>query len=215
MTNPDFTVVDAYCPDYIIAVRTLSQPNDIYSFCYRHNLETYTYGIFHKNNILKYGCSHPAMEDRKNTDTFGERIVRQLAKAPGWTEQFYNPQNKTYSGVFEVDYGWVAESENGQDFKDIIEEYQSLYGLKVDKNDLYVHIWNLTYIDSLQFPFSDDDQGRKDKALYFEGLLVDQYKLDNMGNAPFGNQKKDPSLKNKIYTRPKITYSVAELFSGI
>lgn len=215
MKNTDFNVVDIYSPDFIVPVRTLSQPSDMYTFCHNYQLETYVYGIYHKNSVIKIGCSHPSINDRKNTNTFGERIVRQLAKAPGWTDPFYNPQNKKYSGIHEIGYGWISESENGHDFKIIVEEYQNHHNIKLNKDEFYIHIWNLTYRDSTKFPFLNDDKGREKKALYFEALVIEQYKLDNMGNIPIGNQTYDPSLRNKAYTLPKITHEVADLFQGI
>jgi hypothetical protein len=213
--NSDYRLVNIHVPKFIIPVGQLSQPSDLYTICRNAKLETYCYAIYWKHNLLKVGISHPSKKDRKNTNTFGERLVRQISKSPGWTAAFINHANNTTSGTFIQNYGYISDSENGLDFKLLIEDYQRLNNVQIHKDDMYIQIWNLTNINSTIYHFDDSDKGRENKALYFEAVLIDQYKTNHLGKLPLGNTKHDPSIFNRIFHKPKITHSVAQMFDGI
>lgn len=213
--NSDYRLVDINAPQYIIPLYQLSQPSDLYSLCNKLKLELYCYTIYWQQNLLKVGISHPAQKDRINLNTFGERLVRQISKAPGWTTQFINNANNKTSGSFIQNYGWISDSENGLDFKELIEDYEKLNNVKINKDQMYIHIWNITNKNSAIYHFDNSDKGRENKALYFEAVLIDQYKMFNLGKLPMGNAKHDPSIFNKVFHKPKITHSVAQMFEGI
>lgn len=213
--SADYQNVCLYYPQHIIPISKLNQPSDLYSICNNLNLEVFAYGIYWKQILIKIGISHPAQSARIHTDTFGERLVRQVSKSPGWGKPFINSSNGKTSGIYVVNYGYISESPNSLEFKDLIEEYNKRHNVTIHKDEMYIHIWNLTTLDSENYHFDNTDRGREHKAMYFEGVLIDQFKTDNLGNVPLGNTKQDPSTHNRAFTKPKITHSVAQMFDGI
>lgn len=195
---------DLYNPDYIVPLRDVDVI-EWYSWARSRNLKGIIYAFFYKNVLIKVGCSYANFNTRQNTN-FCDRLIRQLNNLPGRVEATKDSQN------YKIDYGFIPASNNGQDIIEIILEFQEQTGIKVDRNQMYLHVWDITNLDSDAYFWRSNDSGNKQKALYFEALIVDQYKKDNNGLLPVGNKKCDPSTTNNAYTKPQIAIEAGKLF---
>jgi hypothetical protein len=205
----DFELVDLYAPTYILPVRALERPREIYSWFKKAKIYGCVYGIYYKDTPIKFGYSYPK-EERINNNVFGERLVRQLSHCPGWEHQFGVPNRLT--GFYKPNYGWLPDSTNGEDFFDNLQYFSQENRLQISKENLYVKIWNITNIHSNWCYFEDNDDGKKFKGEYFEAVLVQQYKNDNVNKLPIGNRSDDPTLRNHAFTKSKILKSAMECF---
>jgi len=211
-TNEDFYSVDLLCPQYIIPLYKLQAPADLYHIFSKHGIKGYNYGIYYNQDLLKIGFSYPSAQNRIHQNTFGERVVRQISHAPGWTNPFVSA-NGNISGKYIPNYGYVAESENGEEFYSILLHYQTTKLLTtLDPNDIYIHVWNLTNKTSRKFFFGNDDADNKRKGRYFEAILVEQHKLSHNGKLPIGNKDHDPTMLNNEFTKAQISKEAGDLF---
>jgi hypothetical protein len=209
--NDDFYVVDLYAPDLIIPLYRLQTPGELYKVFLRYNIRGYNYAFYYNKDLLKIGFSYPLSQNRTHTNTFGERVVRQVAHAPGWTQPFISA-NGQVSGTHIQNYGYVADSENGEEFYHLLMDYRNKSNITLDQHNIYVHLWNLTNVKSKKFFFGNDDVGNKRKGRYFEAILVEQYKLSNNNMLPLGNIDHDPTMLNNEFTQAQISAEAAELF---
>jgi hypothetical protein len=205
MILKDIQLCDLYCPDMIISIRNIPDDFKWYSWAKYNNLRGMTYAFCYKNHVIKFGCSFAKHYTRAETNkSYAERIVRQIKNLPGRLGK---------SGdIYKDGYGFIPKSKHGQEIVDTIIDLEKKLNVKIDKNDIYIHIWNITDKHSSTYFWADDDFGNKKRAEYFEGLLVHQYKQDNNGNLPIGN-KQDPSTHNGAYVKPKITKEAGKLFT--
>jgi hypothetical protein len=196
---------DLYIPNYIIPLSLVDEMS-WYSWASKRDLKGLTYAIYYKNTIIKIGCSFSKFNTRKNTN-FCDRLIRQLNNLPGRKKPVDD------SNVYIDNYGYVPVSPNGEDIIDIIHDFQDMIGKTITREEMYLHIWDITSLKSDQYFWAEDDKGNKQRALYFEGLLIDQYKRDNSGELPIGNRKQDPSVTNSAYVKPQIAKEAGSLFS--
>jgi hypothetical protein len=80
--------IDIDKPDFVIPLRNIQSPTDIYNFCRTNNISHFGYGFrFVRNSYLseqlKFGFSAP--EPNARSIQKGERLVRQIAWLPGWS----------------------------------------------------------------------------------------------------------------------------------
>lgn len=202
----DIKLCDIYAPDYIIPVGQYPDNFKWTPWFRKRNLQGFIYAFYYKNILFKIGCSYNSFNTKKNTN-WGCRFVRQVNNLPGRLKK-PNSKDKLIKG-----YGYVPSSTNGRDIVKVVKTLEKTLDIKIDRNDVYVHIWNITKVQSKKYLFPNDDKNNKRKAEYFEGLVVQQYKDDNNGDLPIGNKKHDPSTKNHAFTKAKIAKEVGQLFS--
>jgi len=130
-------------------------------------------------------------------------LIRQVNNLPG---RFGNPGDIHING-----YGFVPQSKNGRDISVNIQELEIKLGQKIDRDDIYLHIWDITNIHSTINFYCPTDEGNKQRAEYFEALMVAQYKEDNNGMLPIGNRKQDPSTHNSAFTKKQISAQAGKL----
>jgi len=203
MEQDDAQKVDIYKPKFVIAIRTIDDDFSWYSWFRANNLKGMVYAFYYKNKVLKFGCSFCKFKTRKN-DNFGDRLIRQVNNLPGRFK--LNPTD-----WYEDGYGFLPKSPNGREMVKIIKDFEKNNNIKVDRDDIYLHIWDITNVESEKYFWADDDEGNKKRAEYFEALVVVQYKSDNDGQVPLGNVN-DPSTRNHAYTKPKISKEGGSLF---
>ena len=204
MVIEDIALCDLYGPHYIFTFRDPKIVFPGYGWFNQENILGYTYAIYYKQHIVKIGCGYPAFHDRSATNnSYGERIIRQVNNFPD--------RSVDIDEIYIKDYGYVPKSKNGRDIVQIIQALEIELNQKIKREDLYVHLWDITNIHSTKYHFTNDDKQNKKRAEYFEGLLVDQYKRDNNNRLPIGNRKQDPSTKNNSYTKPQISQDAASL----
>ena len=203
MELADAQQVDIYNPKFVLAIRTIDDDFSWYSWFRANNLKGMTYAFYYKNKVLKFGCSFCKFKTRKN-DNFGDRLIRQVNNLPGRFK--LNPTDWYLEG-----YGFLPKSNNSREMVEIIRKFEKIHNIKVDRDDIYLHIWDITNVHSAKFFWDDTDEDNKKRAEYFEALLVEQYKKDNNGHLPLGNVT-DPSKRNRAYTKPKISKEAGDLF---
>lgn len=181
-----FINIDLYSPDKIIKCSELSNSSDIYSNMKKMNAESYAYCIAYvprgklKFEVLKFGKSSP--DPDRTSSVQGERIARQVANLPGWSD--------------------LPTSDHGYDFARGVEQLKLLELLPkyMNKNDIIIGVWNTSYNFRGQCKSKFATDG--DKASWLEGELCSQYKINNSGKLPPLN-KRDPT-NTVIYTNPII-----------
>lgn len=206
----DINLCDIYAPDYIISVKRYSDNFKWTPWFKARKLKGFIYAFYYKNVLFKIGCSYNNFQTKKNTN-WGDRVVRQFTNLPGRLK-LPPKNNKKAENKFIEGYGFVPASPNGENMILHIQDLEQELGVKIDRNDIFVHIWNITNVTSHKYGFPSDDKGNKRKAEYFEGLLIKQYKDDNNGKLPLANKKHDPSLKNRAFTKPKLAIEAKKLF---
>lgn len=207
MNIHDIKLCDLYSPDYIIPIRDKEDSFPWYAWFKENDLQGIAYAFYFKNKLIKIGCSYANFHTRaKDNQSYGERLIRQIHNLPGRFK-------KNTTDYYLDGYGFIPKSDNGKDIVYTIKELENLYQTKIDKDQIYLHIWNITNKSSTIYHWFDDDFGNKERAKYFEGLLISQYKEDNNDSLPIGNQKQDPSTWNRSYSRPKISKEASVLFS--
>lgn len=169
--------VDINNPDYIISLRDISDPVEIYDFCRSRNISHFGYGLkFVRNSYmmeqLKFGYSAP--EPNARSIQHGERLVRQIAWLPGW-----------YKDV---------SSSHGYEFWHGCQKLIRLDILPEDTHykDIEIAIWSIDQRKNI----SGYKLSRKECAEFIESELCTQYK-DLHGKLPHLNIA-DPTL-NKTH----------------
>lgn len=207
MNTNDIRLCDLYNPDYIIPIRDKDDSYPWYSWFKDNDLQGIAYAFYFKNKLIKIGCSYASFKTRsKDNQSYGERLIRQIHNLPGRFKK--NPSDYYVDG-----YGFVPKSENGKDIIENIKDFEKVNKVKIDRDQIYLHIWNITNTFSTVYHWFDDDVSNKERAKYFEGLLIYQYKIDNQNYLPVGNQKQDPSIWNRAFSGSKISKEASKLFS--
>ena len=205
MIEADILLCDIYRPYSILALRDAPDNFQWYTWFREHKLEGITYCFCYKNIVLKYGCSYANFQTRNKQNTsYGERLIRQIKNLPGRAQV-------TPTDTYLPGYGFVPASEHGADIRQVIIDFEEKIKKKISRDEIYLHIWNITNAQSTKYFFPADDNGNKRRAEYFEGLMVAQYKQDNNGVAPIGNIK-DPSVHNHAFVEAQIAREAAENF---
>lgn len=164
-------------PDYVIRLKDLTYPSEIYNICKIHNISYFGYGFRYVRNSyetmqLKFGHSAPDAIERPSP--MGERLVRQSSWLPGW------PTGVHSSHGFELWHGCtnlIRESKLPED---------------VTYEDFEIAIWSGSIRKNLTgLSFTD-----KDTAEFIESSLCDLYK-ERYGELPPLNIA-DPT-RNKLF----------------
>lgn len=206
MNQQDIALCNIYTPRYVISIDRCGEKYPWYSWFKNNNIQGITYAFLYKNIPLKYGYSFSKYQSRSNKNTsYCERFTRQFNNLPGRSKV-----NK--SDVYIKNYGFVPISKNGNDIIKNIQNLEKELNVKINRQDLYAHIWDISNLQSTQYFWLNDDHGNTQRAKYFESLLVEQYKRDNNGKLPIGNRKQDPTLWNTAFTQPKISIEASKLF---
>lgn len=202
--NPDVNLCDIHTPNYIIHMGDIKIDFEWYKYFSERDLKGMIYAFCYRGQIIKIGYSFNNFNTRQNTN-YGDRLIRQINNLPG-------REMKHDSDKWIVQYGFVPASQNGKNIIEEIKEFEVENNVVVNREDIYLRIWDISYTKSSLYYFPNNDRGNKEKGRYFEGLMVDQYKNNNQGNLPVGNRKQDPSTWNLAYTLPKIDANAAKLF---
>lgn len=160
--------IDIDKPDFVIPLRTLQSPVDVYKFCRYHNLTAFGYGFrFVRNSYmteqLKFGYSAPSPNARSSIQR-GERLVRQIAWLPGW------PTNVSSSHGFEFWHGCT----------DLIN--REILPKDTNYTDIEIAIWSVASRNNV----SGYSMTAKKCAEFIESELSDQYK-ERYGSLPWLN----------------------------
>lgn len=148
--------IDIDKPDYVVPLRNLSDPSDMYAFCRTHDISYYGYGFRYVRDSyqscqLKFGLSAP--DPRTKAKPKGERLVRQISYMPGWNKKVY--------------------SSTGIDFwegcKNLIQ--QGLLPKNLNYTDIELAIWS----GNSRTDISGANMSYKQVAAYIESELCDQY----------------------------------------
>lgn len=203
MNIADIKLCNIYRPSLVLAISDIPDNFKWYTWFKENKFEGITYAFYYKNHVIKYGCSYAKFQTRKKSSSYGERLIRQVNNLPG---RFGNPGDIHIDG-----YGFVPKSENGRDISDNIRELETKLGKKIDRDDIYLHIWDITNVHSTTNFYYPTDEGNKQRAEYFEALMVAQYKEDNNNSLPIGNRKQDPSTHNSAFTKTQISAQAGKL----
>jgi hypothetical protein len=164
-------------PDYIIPLKGLTTPTQIYNFCRTNNISHFGYGFrFVRNSYfieqIKFGYSAP--DPNARSVQHGERLVRQASWLPGWSQTVHS------SHGYELWHGCEQLITAG------ILPANTLY------EDFEIAIWS---VDS-RINVSGFYLTRKEIAEFIESDLCNKY-VDKFGKLPHLNIA-DPT-RNKTY----------------
>ena len=99
-----------------IPLKDLAKPIDVSHEMTKAGIaREYVYTIGTDSKIIKYGIS-----TRGHSKTLGERLYRQLGNIPGWSEPLVGG--------------------NGSEMRDIISDFNKMYGVNITKDDVYVQV---------------------------------------------------------------------------
>jgi hypothetical protein len=168
-------------PKYKIECQYLNTAFDIRDAFKNKGISKYVYRINYKGVVLKYGMS---CERFKSKDP-GDRLYRQIGHSESW-----GPQR--------------IDGSSGSDWRIIEEDYNKLYGTKIDRMSISIQVYDFTHYDFV----STDPR----KEVYFaEQELIELYR-DIVGEKPIGNINDDPLYRKKGYI-PKKTFDANFEFS--
>lgn len=176
--------IDLYTPDFLIDCKKLNLSAEVYPIMRSKGIKrAYVYGmVFNpkplKFDFLKIGMSAPKLGEKREHQV-GERIVRQVAWIPGWSEPH------PYSG-------------NGSEFWHNINDRliaNNILPSDFNKNNLKIAVWDMSARVNYNTILSDDEEYTL--SAWTEGELSQQYKNNNNGKLPLLNIT-DPT-KTKIY----------------
>ena len=169
-------------PDYKISLAKLSKPCVLLNLFQSLNIKNYCYAFLldipshNKNIIMNIGQS--------SGGEIGDRIYRKVGNLPGW-------------GVLTLNGAY------GSDMKKVIDAVEKKYadiGVKVDKKDVTVHIWN---VDNLDFDSFNEP------AIDAEKCLINEY-TNTFGSLPVGNFQ-DPRNRNRSVSKSRFYNIIEEL----
>jgi hypothetical protein len=169
--------INLYKPDYVIKLKDLNYPSDIYGICKKHHISYFGYGFRYVKNSyntlqLKFGHSAPDADVRPSP--MGERLVRQASWLPGWPAMVHS------SHGFELWHGCT----------NLIK--QNKMPSNVDYTDFEIAIWS----GSIRKNITGHPMTEKDTAEFIESMLCALYS-ERHGKLPPLNIA-DPT-RNKLY----------------
>jgi hypothetical protein len=151
-------------PCYTFNVSALTAAYDICRMMNKAKINKYVYEIMWKGVVIKYGMS------ADNSRTYGERLYRQIGHSKSW-------------GIQRL----VCSS--GSDWRIIEEDFETLYGVPLDKDNLKVKIW-----DASNYMFETINPW--DEVYYMEQELIRKYS-EVVGQKPIGNINDDKNIMYK------------------
>ncbi len=177
--------IDLDNPDYVINLKDLTYPSEIYNICKKNNISYFGYGFRYVQNSyhnmqLKFGHSAPEANERPSP--MGERLVRQASWLPGWPSTVYS------SHGFELWHGCTS----------LISE--SKMPSSVDYTDFEIAIWS----GSIREDLTGLRLTPKDVAEFIESTLCDLYR-ERHGELPPLNIA-DPTRNKLFRTITKSTF---------
>lgn len=164
-------------PDYVIRLRDLAHPSEIYNICKTNNISHFGYGFRYIENSyktmqLKFGHSAPDACERPSP--MGERLVRQASWLPGWETAVHS------SHGFELWHGCT----------NLISE--SKMPANVSYEDFEIAIWS----GAARKKIIGMPMNQKETAEFIESMLCDLYR-EKHGELPPLNIA-DPT-RNKLF----------------
>jgi len=151
-------------PCYTFNVSTLTSAYDICRIMNKAKINKYVYQIMWKGIVIKYGMS------ADKSRTYGERLYRQIGHSKSWGDQRL-----------------VCSS--GSDWRIIEEDFETLYGIPLDKDNLKVKIW-----DASNYLFQTVVEWNE--VYYMEQELIRKYQ-EVVGEKPIGNINDDKHIMRK------------------
>jgi hypothetical protein len=151
-------------PRHAFSCRGFIKPADI---CYEFKkrlIDKYVYEIKHDNITIKFGMS----DDKQPMP--GSRVYRQVGKLYSWKNRLLGPNDET--------------------FEAIDDEYNRLYGHRMDHNQVSIVVWDFTH-----YPYQSFSP--KFEIYKAEQELIEVYAKYNNGQKPFGNYYDMDAYKNK------------------
>ena len=164
--------IDLFTPDYKIDINTLLRPYDVVLEMQQHWMKYYCYAFWYaipysdKEILMNIGMSEGG--------EIGDRLYRKIGNLPGWG-------NLTLKGDF------------GKDMREVVKKVENKFDLKIDKDYVYVHLWNT---DKLVFDSFNSPTVEAEKKLFRDCK-------DTFGQIPVGNIQ-DPNNRNKDGVVPSL-----------
>lgn len=149
-----------------INIGKINDPCEIADLFRKYSIEKYVYRIKYKGIVLKYGMSSPKAYTARN----GDRLYRQIGHVSSW-----GPQRLTGS--------------SGSDFRITEEDFENLYGYKLDHKHMTATVWDLT-----KFPFQTVEPYKEVNAI--ENFLIEEY-VKIAGEKPIGNINDEAIVKRQ------------------
>lgn len=146
---------------HIINLASINNPTEIMHFFKKHKIKKYVYGFIYCGEVLKYGCG---IKQSRET-VFGERLYRQIQNIPnGWDTDYRSP--------------------SGKDFELVCKDFQTNTGIIINRKQMAVIVYDMTYYPSLVADHPEDD------IRQLEAELIKDYKTIR-GRAPIGNLREE------------------------
>ena len=164
--------VNLFKPDYKIDIVSLYRPNEILTEMKSRFLKDYCYAFW-------YGIPYSEKEILMNIGMseggeIGDRLYRKIGNLPGW-------------GNFEL------TGDFGKDMKDVVKRVEDKFDIKIDKDYVYVHLWDTS---TLKFDSYNSPTIEAEKKLFRDCK-------DIFGHIPIGNIQ-DPNDRNKDGVVPSL-----------
>lgn len=140
---------------------TIVKPAEIQQYFRKNKIKAYAYEYIFGRHVLKYGRSSKSWKET----ALGERVCRQAQNIPlGWPGKINN------------------RSSSGKDFRDICDDFENVHGIKVDKNQVSLIVYDVTNYPCISI--RDPESYAKE----MEAELIQDYVNIN-GVRPIGNLK--------------------------
>ncbi len=153
-----------FAKKYDIKVEKISDPYIIVEFFKQCSIEKYVYRIKYKNIVLKFGMSSP----KAKSAIPGDRLYRQIGHISSWQDQ-------------------RLTGSSGADFRITEEDFENLYGFKLDHKHITLTVWDLT-----DYPFITIEPDKEVNAI--ENHLIEKY-VEIVGEKPIGNLNDESEIK--------------------
>ncbi len=149
-----------------IDISRINDPCEISELFRNYSIERYVYRIKYKGLVIKFGMSSPKARSARN----GDRLYRQIGHISSWGDQ-------------------RLTGSNGADFRIAEEDFEKLYGYKLDHRFMTATVWDLT-----KFPFETVEPDKEVNAI--ENFLIEEY-IRIVGEKPIGNINDESIVKRR------------------
>jgi len=156
-----------------IRLSSLKSYTSILDLMKLNNIHDYVYWFSTDQEILKYGESANAI------GPVGERVYRQAGHLAGWHAQ-------------------LDVNTSGKDMRDIAADYRAKHGVELNRNDVTLHIINLTSCANPKF-----------ECERLERNLIDKH-IELFGHPPIGNKDYQTKFAHRRHKNEKLLENFVE-----
>lgn len=171
--------IDLNTPDFVIELNDLTCASEICNIMKSKGVQDYAYTIKYINFILKIGMS------AKMSRVHGERVYRQAANIPGWSQ--------------------VMLGSSGKDIIPVLQIFEQQNQTRISRIDCSIEIWDMTKEPKLAL-------GKPQyNAKLAEDTLLDQFE-EIYNRLPVGNFKDTRTVTTRNYVS---SYLFDDLFKEV